>query len=144
MKMRTNLNNTPEMHDHSKTRQRQLLLDIIREADSHIDAKELFRRATEKDYAVSHATVYRTLNLFKELGLIAQKRLGKAQCYYELNRAPEHQHLVCQRCGKVIDFACPLSVIIKKVKREQGFTVTRAEVYMEGYCSACKAQNKDA
>jgi Fur family peroxide stress response transcriptional regulator len=140
--MRHNLKNDSEVAGYSKTRQRQLLLDIIREVKGHIDAKELFRRAAEKDDSVSHATVYRSLNLFKQLGLVEENRLGKAQCYYELKHSPEHQHLVCQSCGKVIDFACPLKEIIGRVQQEQGFTVTKAEVYLEGYCSDCNARRK--
>ena len=123
---------------HSKTHQRQLLLDIIRRAEGHLDARELLRRAMEQDTAISHATVYRNLNLFRNLGLIESKRFGKAQCYYEVKHAAEHQHLVCRHCGKVIDFSCPLKDILGKVKAEHGFTVTKAEVYLEGYCSDCR------
>ena len=97
MRMSINRNLTQGMKGHTNTRQRQVLLELIQEADGHIDAKELFRRAIEKDKTVSHATVYRSLNLFKQLGLIDKKRLGQAQCYYEVKHAPEHQHLVCQQ-----------------------------------------------
>jgi Fur family transcriptional regulator, ferric uptake regulator len=142
MRMRHNLKLPDKLGDHFKTRQRQLLLDIIGQAKGHIDAKELFKRAFEKDNSISHATVYRSLNLFKELGLISGNRLGKAQCYYEINQSPEHQHLVCRHCGKVIDFACPLGQMIQKVKTEHGFTVTKAEIYLEGFCSNCDKQNK--
>jgi Fe2+ or Zn2+ uptake regulation protein len=143
MKMRLNLNNGNEMKAHSRTRQRRLLLDIIRGVEGHIDARELFRRAAEKDDAISNATVYRSLNLFKQLGLIQENRLGKVQCYYEAKRPAEHQHLVCRNCGKIIDFDCPLNELISKVKKEQGFTVTKAEVYLEGYCAFCnEKENK--
>lgn len=141
--MRRNLKILNTLGSHFKTRQRQLLLEVIREADGHIDAKELFRRAIEKDNSISSATVYRSLNLFKELGLIDGNRLGRPQCYYELKQPAEHQHLVCQRCGKVVDFACPLSEVLEKVKNEHGFTVTKAEVYLEGYCSYCNEENKN-
>lgn len=125
---------------YSKTRQRQLLLDIIREVNGHIDAKDLFRRALERDRFISPATVYRSLNLFNELGLIDRRRLGSAQCYYEVKYGPEHQHLVCQYCGRVVEFACPLKEVLDKVKQEHCFTVTRAEVYLEGYCSECSEE----
>jgi Fur family transcriptional regulator, ferric uptake regulator len=137
MRTRINRNYVPEMQGHPQTKQRQLLLDLISETEGHLDAKELFRRAAEKDGSISSATVYRSLSLFKKLGLIEEKRLGQARCYYEPRHAPEHQHLVCSECGKVIDFACPLSEMMEKVKNEHGFRVTRAEVYLEGYCSEC-------
>ena len=125
------------MQGYPRTRQRQLLLKLIRKAGKHIDARELFKRAAEEDRSISQATVYRSLKLFKELGLVEEKRLGKAQCYYEIKHSPQHQHLVCRECGKVIDFDCPLKETIDRVKQEQGFTVTRAEVYLEGYCADC-------
>jgi Fe2+ or Zn2+ uptake regulation protein len=125
------------MGGHTQTRQRKLLLELIKKANGHIDAKELLRCALEEDRNISHATVYRSLNLFKRIGLIDEKRIGRAQCYYEAKQSPEHQHLVCKSCGAVIDFICPLHEVVEKVKRENGFTVTRAEVYLEGYCFKC-------
>ena len=137
MRMRLSRKTEEETTAYPKTRQRELLLEVIKEAGGHIDARELLRRAQEKDRNVSHATVYRSLSLFKQLGLVNEKRFGQAQCFYEAKGSSEHQHLVCKECGKVIDFACPLSDILDKVKRENGFTVTRAEVYIEGYCADC-------
>lgn len=142
MRMRINRNSDSEMRGHPQTKQRQLLLELIRETSGHIDAKELFKRAADIDKSISNATVYRSLSLFKELGLIDEKRLGQVRCYYELKHSPEHQHLVCQRCGKVIDFDCPLSELVEKVKLQHGFTVTKAEVYFEGYCSECGEEKK--
>ncbi len=135
--MRLSRNYEDQMQGHPQTKQRRLLLELIREADGHIDARELFRRAAGKDKSISHATVYRSLNLFKQLGFIDEKRLGQARCYYEMKGSIQHQHLVCRKCGKVIDFECPLSEMVDKVKREQGFTVTKAEIYLEGYCDNC-------
>lgn len=131
-----------EMINYSRTRQRELLMEMIREADGPVTARELLRRAMEQDNSISHATVYRNLNLFKQIGLINETRLGQAQCYYEAKKSPEHQHLMCQECGKVIEFTCPLQEIAEKVKLEKGFTVTRAEVYMEGYCCECNRKKE--
>ena len=139
--MSINRNYGNELRGHPQTKQRQLLLELIRETNGHVDAKELFRLAASKDRSISPATVYRSLSLFKQLGLIDEKRLGQARCYYEARHSPQHQHLVCSGCGKVIDFECPLSDMVDKVKREHGFTVTRAEVYLEGYCSQCANKN---
>lgn len=136
MRMRIIRNYDDKMQGYPQTRQRNLLLEIIREANGHIDAKGLFRLASEKDKSISPATVYRNLNLFKKLGLIDEQRLGQSHCYYE-KHLPQHQHLLCSGCGKVIDFDCPLNEIVERVKRENNFTVTKAEVYLEGYCQDC-------
>lgn len=131
------------MQGHPLTTQRRLLLELIREADGHIDAKELYRRASSKDESVSPATVYRSLNLFKQLGLVDERRLGKVRCYYEIKQTLGHQHLVCQGCGKVIEFDSPLiRKVVDKVQREHGFKVTKAELYLEGYCEHCEQEEK--
>jgi Fur family transcriptional regulator, ferric uptake regulator len=129
------------MQGHHRTRQRRLLLQLITETKGHIGAKELYRLASARDSAISSATVYRSLNLFKQEGLIEEKHLGQPQCLYELKGSWQHHHLVCGRCGKVIDFSCPLSETVEKVKFENGFTVTKAEVYFEGYCAECAGKN---
>ena len=137
--MRNTRNSDTEMKNHHLTVQRQLLLQLIRSAGKHIDAKELYRRATREDETISLATVYRNLHLFKELGLIDERRLGQIRCYYEIKQTPEHQHLVCRGCGRVIEFESPLiRELVDKVEREHDFNVTKAELYLEGYCEQCK------
>jgi Fur family transcriptional regulator, ferric uptake regulator len=140
MRMIINRNHPNEIDGHPHTKQRQLLLELIRQANGHIDAKKLFELAVNKDSHISLATVYRSLSLFKQLELIEEKRLGQAHCYYEIKNSIQHQHLFCSRCGKVIDFNCPLGEMISNVKKEKGFRVTKAEVYLEGYCSECAEQ----
>jgi Fur family ferric uptake transcriptional regulator len=139
--MRINRNNGNEMRGHPQTKQRQMLLDIIRDSKRHVDAKELFQLAVSKDISISPATVYRNLKLFKELDLIDEKRLGRSRCYYEAKGSTEHQHLVCSRCGRVVDFECRLSEMMEKVKAEHGFVVTKAEVFFEGHCAECSDAN---
>jgi Fur family ferric uptake transcriptional regulator len=141
--MSLNLEKDKTIYGHSMTAQRRLLLELLRDADEHIDAKELYRRASARDESIGPATVYRSLNLFKELGLVDERRLGKVRCYYEMKQSPEHQHLVCQGCGKVIEFQNPLiGQLIKAVRREHGFKITKAELYLEGYCPECEQKEK--
>ena len=141
--MRNIRNNAPgEIAGHPVTAQRRLLLDLIREAGKHIDAKEIYRRASSRDESISLATVYRSLRLFKELGLVDEIRLGELGCYYEIKQSVEHQHMVCKYCGKVIEFESPLiGKLVDEVQRAHSFNITKAELYLEGYCQECK--NKD-
>jgi len=141
--MSRNHNYENPIQGHPLTNQRRLLLELLRDAEGHIDAKELYRRASARDESISPATVYRTLNLFKELGLINEMKLGKIRCYYEIKQSPEHQHLVCQGCGKVMEFQNPyFQKLIEAVRREHGFKVTKAELYLEGYCPECEEKEK--
>jgi Fe2+ or Zn2+ uptake regulation protein len=123
---------------HPLTNQRRLILELLRGAEGHVDAKELYRRASARDEYISPATVYRTLNLFKELGLVDEMRLGKIRCFYEVKQSSEHQHLVCKVCGKLMEIQNPhFQRLVKAVRREHGFRVTKAELYLEGYCPEC-------
>jgi Fur family ferric uptake transcriptional regulator len=139
--MRLNLNQNDLTKRHLFTTQRRLLLELLQEADGHIDAKELYRRASARDRSISPATIYRSLNLFKQLGLIDERRLGKVCCYYEIKHPPEHQHLVCQGCGKVIEFESPLvRKLMDIVQEKYGFKATKAELYLEGCCQECEGK----
>ena len=142
--MRRNLKDHNPIEGHLSTAQRRLLLELLGEADGHVDAKELYRCASARDDSISLATVYRSLNLFKELGLIEERRLGRVRCYYEIKQSPEHQHLICQGCGKVLEFKTPLvQELVDAIQREHNFKVTKAELYLEGYCPECeKCQEK--
>lgn len=143
MRMRSIRNNvSDQMVGHPVTAQRRLLLDLIREAGGHIDAKEIYRRASSKDESISLATVYRSLRLFKELGLVDEVRLGELGCYYEIKQSVEHQHMVCKRCGKIVDFESPLTgKLVDEVKQIYSFNVTKAKLYLEGYCQDCKKKD---
>ena len=141
--MSLNIKQYNTIQGHSMTAQRRLLLELLRDAEGHIDAKELYRRASARDDSIGPATVYRSLNLFKELGLVDEMRLGKLRCYYEIKQSPQHQHLLCQGCGKVIEFQNPhFQKLIKAVQREHGFKITKAELYLEGYCEHCEQEDK--
>jgi len=126
------------------TPQRRLLLSVMKEAGTHLDARELYRRASERNTNISLATVYRNLRLFKEQGLIEEKHLGQMRCYYEIRRGAEHQHLVCRACGQVIEFESPLiRELVAEVQRTNSFCVTRVELCLEGYCNKCNEIGKE-
>ena len=137
MKMRLTSNNRP-LQDRNLTTQRRLILEVLQEAQGPIDAKELYWRASARDQSISWATVYRSLNLFKQLGLIDERRLSKARCSYEIKQSLEHMHLVCQCCGKIIEFENSLiRKLVEVVRREHSFNVTKSDLYLEGYCAKC-------
>jgi Fe2+ or Zn2+ uptake regulation protein len=143
MRMSRNRKHDNPIQGHPLTNQRRLLLELLRDAEGHIDAKELYRRASARDDSISPATVYRTLNLFKELRLVDEMRLGKIRCFYEIKQSREHQHLVCKGCGKVMEIQNPhFQSLVKSVRREHGFKVTKAELYLEGYCPECEDKGK--
>ena len=139
MRMQINRNNK-QAKVKPVTSQRKLLLTIMQEAETHMDAKELYRRASEKNNNISLATVYRNLRLFAEQGLIDERRMGKMHCCcYEVKHSGEHQHLICQSCGQIIEFNSPLiRDLVAEVQRKNNFCVTRVELCLDGYCHRCK------
>jgi Fur family ferric uptake transcriptional regulator len=139
MRMSLKLNNKPRL----VTSQRELILCVIKEAGTHLDAKQIFRKANERDPGISLATVYRSLKLFSEVGLIEERCLGQELCYYEIRKKPDHQHLICRSCGKIIEFQDPsISRLIRSIQRKQGFSVIKADLYLEGYCRGCEKNSK--
>lgn len=132
-----------KMSDRGSTRQRRLLLEILHEAGTHLGAKELFQRAIQKDPRISLASVYRNLHLFEELGLVDGKRLDRTRCYYEIKRSTHHYDVICNACGRVMEFESPMiEKLVDEVQRNSDFTVTKAVLYLEGYCRQCEDKRK--
>ncbi len=123
------------------TSQRALILEIIRRG--HLDADEIYRQARAKQPRLSLSTVYRTLQMFRKLGLVAELHFDEAHHHYEVKPSSEHQHLVCLNCGKIMEFEYPLSPKMKRnIARENSFEITGVEIRMTGYCSKCRQKGK--
>ncbi len=131
--------------NHPLTSQRRLLLEILNDAEGHIDAKELYRRASKKNKSICPATIYRSLNLFKELGLVDQMSLGMERRYYEIKKSSENYYFVCRECGKIIKFRNPqFKKMIEAIQMKHRFNVTKTELCLEGYCPECdEKDNRD-
>lgn len=125
------------------TNQRALIMEIIRHRHGHLDADEIYRRAREKELHISLSTVYRTLHMFKKLGLVEELHFDDEHHHYEVKPTAEHHHLICLSCGKVIEFNRPLSRYIKgNVPEAKDFDIIETEVRMAGYCAKCRRSRK--
>src|SRR4029077_1411243 len=124
------------------TRQRKLLLELIDKSGEHLDAERLFQLAKEKDPKLNRVTVYRTLKLLKEGGLVDELDLmhyGGDQHYYETKTKQEHAHIICLRCGKVEEFfGDPLQRLRRQIEAHFGFQILLARTEVGGYCSHCQ------
>jgi Fur family ferric uptake transcriptional regulator len=125
------------------TRQRKILLDLIDKTGQHLDAERLYQMAKEKDPKLNRVTVYRTLKLLKEGGLVDELDLmhqAGEQHYYETRRKQEHAHVICLACGKVEEFfGEPLQRLRKQIESHFGFKIVLARTEMGGYCSHCQS-----
>src|SRR5216683_7086071 len=124
------------------TRQRQILLELIDKSGQHLDAEKLFQMAQEKDPKLNRVTVYRTLKLLKEGGLVDELDLmhyGGDQHYYETRTKQEHAHVICLRCGRVEEFfGEPLQRLRRQIEAHFGFQIVLARTEVGGYCSHCQ------
>ena len=125
------------------TRQRQILLDLIDKSGDHLDAEKLCQLAHALDPKLNRVTVYRTLKMLKEGGLVDELDLMHFegdQHYYETRLKQEHAHVVCLRCGKVEEFfGEPLAKLRRQVESHFGFQILVARTEIGGYCSHCQA-----
>jgi Fur family ferric uptake transcriptional regulator len=126
------------------TRQRQILLDLIDKTGQHLDAERLYQLAREQDPKLNRVTVYRTLKLLKEEGLVDELDLmhqAGEQHFYETRQKQEHAHIICLSCGIVEEyFGDPLKKLRREIETTFGFNILLTRTEVGGYCSHCQAR----
>ena len=123
------------------TRQRQAIWNaVLAEPDRHLSAEDVADRVRKDLPAVNPSTVYRTLGLLVEEGLLLRTDLGGDRSFYEPCREHPHHHLVCERCGTVAHIHDEvLGDLADRVERAAGFLLGAGELSLFGLCSACRA-----
>jgi Fur family ferric uptake transcriptional regulator len=123
------------------TGQRKIVADVLEGADEHLDAESVYRLAKAKDRTVHRATVYRTLNRLKKLGLIDELDLmhvSGERHYYEIRPSTLHIHLVCTMCKRVEEPGEAFWDDLKRrVESENGFRADVVRIEMAGTCADC-------
>lgn len=115
------------------TPERELLVRIV-DRNPHLDAAEIYRIAKTRQPRIGLATVYRTLNLLDDLGVIRSSELGEDHRHYEV-MDEEHVHLVCSDCGRILDIPAPKP--LHALAAANGFRVEQTRLEMIGYCASC-------
>lgn len=122
------------------TEQRRLLLEIVRAHGEHLDADQIYALARQQNPRLSLSTVYRTLSLLRDLGLVDEVHLGEDHHHYELKPATAHHHLICRGCGRVAEFSTFLAdELAGSVGAEYGYDVQEVRIELMGFCAACRA-----
>ena len=104
------------------TGQREVVAHVLSEADDHPDVEELYRRASKIDDKISLSTVYRTLKLLEEEGIIERHDFGEGRARYETASDDHHDHLIDIRSGHVIEFQNPdIEKLQEKIAEELGY-----------------------
>lgn len=128
------------------TPQRLIVLEILQEADEHLDAEAIYERARERDSRISLATVYRTLAKLKEVGLVDQRYFARdhKREYYEATGKGEHYHFTCLGCGKVIEVETPrIAQARRELSEALGLEFVHACICFEGFCPECAARRRE-
>ena len=122
------------------TRERRVVLEEIFLHRGHLDAEDLLHTLRQKKRRASRATVYRTLELLVDSGIVRKVDLGHGHSHYEhvLGHA-HHEHMICLKCGKVIEFSDrKIEGSLKKMCQKGGFEHTFHHFQVFGYCKDCR------
>src|SRR5262250_681682 len=123
------------------TRQRKVILQVMDDADQHLDVDQILERAQKIDPDIHLVTVYRTVDLLKKQGLIDELdllHLRGDRHYYETHGPRDHIHVACLKCGKVREFESRLYEQLKnQIARDFDMKVTVSRTEVGGYCAEC-------
>lgn len=122
------------------TPERFVILDAVMNFDGHFDADELFFQVKSGGQKVSRATVYNTLDLLQDCGLISKYRFGENHSRYEKAFGrPHHHRLICLECGDIIEFVHDkIEKVQKEVSKANNFKVQTTTLQIFGICSQCQ------
>lgn len=122
------------------TPSRFAVLDAVLQSQGHFDAENLYYRMITKGIKVSKATVYNTLDLLKDCGLVSKYRFAESTSRYEKAFGrPQHHHLICLECGDIIEFVNErLEAIQNEVCNGKTFTPQSSTLQIFGTCVKCK------
>ncbi|MEI6806421.1 MAG: rRNA maturation RNase YbeY [Myxococcaceae bacterium] len=123
------------------TRPRELILAELSHRSAHMSAEQILALVRKKDPLVSQATVYRTLKLFQEAGLVRAHYFGDGEAVFEMNLDPKehHDHLICDVCHCIVEFENhEIERLQEVVAAEQGFRLTHHRMELYGVCSNCE------
>ena len=124
-----------------RTSQRDAIIETVFNTDEHFTAEQLLEWSRKRDRSVSRATVYRTLPLLTESGLVREMDLGKDFKYYDPNYAdhPNHSHIICGDCDKIVEFESEkISKLENEISHKLGFAVKTQRLQITGTCEQLK------
>ena len=115
------------------TEQRRVIAQVLQDSDDHPDVEELYARASKVDAGISLATVYRTVKLFEETGILDRLEFGDGRARYEDAEREHHDHLIDINTGKVIEFVDPeIEALQERIAAKLGYTLRGHKLELYG------------
>lgn len=119
------------------TRQRQAVLQVIRESHEHLTANEVFENAKQVLPGISFATVYNSLRYLKQEGFIGEVSFGTGASRYD-RKLTRHDHAICNNCGKLVDLELSIpDELLRAAARRSKFKPESIELTLRGSCPEC-------
>ena len=128
-----------------RTKGRAIILKELETRKDHFNAEKLYTVLNRKGTKVSRPTIYRTLKLLEQCHLIERLDIKKNCFYYEpLSQKKDHGHLICERCGKIMDFLSnSLETLKSNVCKNKDFKLDNISVQVFGLCRDCQRASKN-
>jgi Fur family ferric uptake transcriptional regulator len=123
------------------TAQRQAIIDTVFDTEEHFTAEQLLDWSQRRDKSVSRATVYRTLPLLTESGLVREVDFGRDHTVYDPNYAdhPNHSHIICQDCEKIVEFESEkICKLEDEISHRLGFSIRSQRLQITAACEEFK------
>lgn len=132
------MNTIENIKDLGLTKQREVVLQVIRETDSHLTANEVFDKSKQLLPTISFATVYNSLRYLKDAGHIAEISFGNGASRFD-SLTSRHDHALCTKCGKLVDMEIELPPeVINFAAQFSKFKLESIELTLRGLCPECK------
>jgi Fur family ferric uptake transcriptional regulator len=128
------------------TKQRETILSTLYNNPKHFTSECLYLLVKQKhpELNIGIATVYRTLSLLEENGLVSSVSLGAQGKKFEIANKPHHDHLICSECGKIVEFENEqIERLQQQIAEENGFILTDHLMQLYGICSECQKKKED-
>ena len=128
-----------EDHQLKHTKQREAILEAFLDASGHVTSEELFQSVRSSHPNIGYTTVYRTMKLLCDAGLAIERHFEDGVTRYEIEHE-HHDHLVCTRCGRIIEFECGMIESAQtRIAERYGFRVLRHRHELYGHCKSCRS-----
>jgi len=123
------------------TGQRDDIARVFFELSRHISAEELYAEVRKVNPHVGYATIYRTLKLLKECELLYERHFDEGQARYEVAGEHHHDHFICDRCAKIIEFENDeIEEMQQRIAEKLGVTLTHHKMELYGVCAECRTR----